>query len=98
MPSRIKRRNATDSRELFERAQLPRAIATLAAPMVISQMVVLAYSMADTWFIGQTGDPDQVAALTVTYPVFMLLNAVPNLFAVGGGSLVSRQLGEGNNA
>ena len=98
MPSRIKRRNATDSRELFERAQLPRAIAALAAPMVVSQMVVLAYNMADTWFIGQTGNPDQVAALTVTYPVFMLLNAVPNLFAVGGGSLVSRQLGEGNNA
>lgn len=96
MPIRMKTRSAADSKALFETMPIPRAVATLAVPMVISQMVVLVYNMADTWFIGQTGDPAQVAALTVTYPVFMLLNAVSNLFAVGGGSLVSRQLGRGD--
>ena len=68
-------------------------MASLALPAVASQLVVLAYNMTDTWFIGQTGDPAQVAALTATFPIYMLLNAVSNLFGVGGGSLVSRSLG-----
>ena len=87
------RRNGFDSTELFERASVPRAVATLALPAMASQLVVLAYNMADTWFIGQTGDPAQVAALTATFPIYMLLNAISNLFGVGGGSLVSRCLG-----
>ncbi len=87
------RQNKFDSTDLFERAPVPRAVASLALPAVASQLVVLAYNMADTWFIGQTGDPAQVAALTATFPIYMLLNAVSNLFGVGGGSLVSRSLG-----
>ena len=87
------RQDKFDSTDLFERASVPRAVASLALPAVASQLVVLAYNMADTWFIGQTGDPAQVAALTATFPIYMLLNAVSNLFGVGGGSLVSRSLG-----
>lgn len=70
-----------------------RAVLALAVPTVISQLVVLVYSMADTWFVGQTGDPRQVAAVTVCYPLFLLLNAIANLFGIGGGSLISRLLG-----
>ena len=91
-----KPRSKADSSELFERAPIPRAVATLALPAMASQLVVLAYNMADAWFIGQTGDPAQVAALTATFPIYMLLNAVSNLFGVGGGSLVSRCLGAHN--
>lgn len=87
-------RSAEDKIELFEKVPVSRAVATLAIPMVVSQLVVLAYNMVDTWYVGQTGDPAQVAALAATYPVFMLLNAVSNFFGVGGGSLVSRCLGE----
>ena len=72
-----------------------RAAMTLVIPTVISQLVMLVYNMADTWYIGQTGDPYQVAAVTVTYPVFMLMNALANLFGIGGSSLVSRMLGSG---
>ena len=85
--SRNHRQDKFDSTDLFERASIPRAVASLALPAVASQLVVLAYNMADTWFIGQTGDPAQVAALTATFPIYMLLNAVSNLFGVGGGSL-----------
>ena len=87
-------RSPKDKIELFETAPVPRAVAVLAVPMVVSQLVVLAYNLIDTWYVGQTGDPAQVAALTVTYPVFMLLNAVSNFFGVGGSSLVARCLGE----
>lgn len=81
--------------ELFERMPIRKAALTLVVPTVISQLVMLVYNMADTWFIGQTGDPYQVAAVTVTYPIFMMMNAFANLFGIGGSSLVSRMLGGG---
>ncbi len=81
--------------ELFERMPVRQAALTLIVPTVLSQLVMLVYNMADTWFIGQTGNPHQVAAVTVTYPVFMMMNAVANLFGIGGSSLISRMLGRG---
>lgn len=80
--------------ELFEQTPIRKAALTLVIPTVISQLVMLIYNMADTWYIGQTGDPHQVAAVTVTYPVFMLMNALANLFGIGGSSLISRMLGD----
>ena len=80
-------------KELFEDLPVRKAVLTLAVPTVISQLIVLIYTLADTWFIGQTGDPQQVAAVTVSYPIFMLLGGLGNLFGIGGGSLISRLLG-----
>ena len=87
------KREAEEKEELFESAPIGQAAMTLILPTVISQLVMLIYNMADTWFVGQTGDPYQVAAVTVTYPIFMMMNALANLFGIGGSSLVSRMLG-----
>ena len=89
------RRTQEEKTELFESMPIRKAAMTLVIPTVISQLVMLVYNMADTWYIGQTGDPYQVAAVTVTYPIFMLMNALANLFGIGGSSLVSRMLGSG---
>jgi multidrug efflux pump len=88
-------RTVEEKTELFETMPIRRAAMTLVIPTVISQLVMLVYNMADTWYIGQTGDPYQVAAVTVTYPIFMMMNALANLFGIGGSSLVSRMLGGG---
>ena len=88
-------RTQEDKIALFETVPIRRAALTLVVPTVISQLVMLVYNMADTWYIGQTGNPYQVAAVTVTYPIFMLMNAFANLFGIGGSSLVSRMLGSG---
>lgn len=42
-----------------------RAVAKLAVPTVISQIVVILYSLADTFFVGQIGAPNQLAALKI---------------------------------
>lgn len=80
--------------EIFEHMSVRKAVVTLAIPSIISQLIVLIYNLIDTWFIGKTGDTNQVAAVTVAFPVFMLLNVVANLFGIGGGSLIARQLGK----
>ena len=46
--------------ELFTTMPVRRAVAKLAVPTVISQIVVILYSLADTFFVGQIGDPNQL--------------------------------------
>mgnify|MGYP004554418215 CR=1 FL=1 len=78
---------------LFTSAPIGKAVAALALPTVLSQIITVIYNMADTYFVGQLNDPDQVAAATVAMPLFMLMTAQANLFGVGGSSLISRCLG-----
>ena len=66
----------------------------MAVPTMISMLVVVIYNMADTFFIGQTKDPLQVAAVSLATPVFMIFMALGNLFGIGGSSAISRALGE----
>ncbi len=82
--------------QLFASAPVGRAVISLAIPTVIAQLITVIYNMADTFFIGQLGDPNQVAAATLAMPVFMFLTAFANLFGIGGASMISRCLGAGD--
>lgn len=82
-----------ENKILFETTPIPRALASLAVPTIISQLIVMIYNLADTFFIGQTNDPYKVAAASMAYVLFFMLNALANLFGIGGGSLISRLLG-----
>ena len=83
----------TKEQVLFEEAPVRRAVVSLVIPTVISQLITVVYNMADTFFIGQIGDPNQVAAVSLCMPMFILLTAFANLFGIGGSSLISRSLG-----
>lgn len=82
------------NRDLFEKASVPKAVALMAIPTIVTMLVVVIYNMADTFFIGQTGDAMQVAAVSLATPVFMVFMALGNLFGIGGSSAISRALGE----
>ncbi|MBQ4562480.1 MAG: hypothetical protein IJA55_09155 [Clostridia bacterium] len=83
-----------NNKDVFENMTVPRAVAKLAIPTVLSQLVVLIYNLADAFFVGHTNDPSQIAALTVSFPIFMCLTMVANLFGIGANSFISRSLGE----
>lgn len=83
-----------NNKDVFENMTVPRAVAKLAVPTVLSQLVVLIYNLADAFFVGHTNDPSQIAALTVSFPIFMCLTMVANLFGIGANSFMSRSLGE----
>jgi len=78
---------------LFESMPVPLAIAKSALPAIASMLLVLLYNIADTFFVGQTGDPLQIAAVALATPVFMLFMATGTLFGIGGTSVISRALG-----
>ena len=83
----------TDKKELFERTPISKALATMAIPTIISQVINLVYNMVDAFYIGRTGNSYMVAATSLTLTLVMMNTALSNLFGVGGGSLVSRLLG-----
>lgn len=78
---------------LFEETPIPKAVATLAVPTILSSLVMVLYNLADTYFVGMLNDPIQNAAVTLAAPVMLAFNAVNNLFGVGSSSMMSRALG-----
>lgn len=84
------------TRELFQNAPVPKAVLTNIIPSIVSMIMVLLYNLADTYFIGQTKNALMVAAVSVATPAFLLFMAVGMLFGIGGTSLISRTLGEGD--
>ena len=87
------KKKEVSEKELFEDLPVARAVAILAIPTVISQVVTMIYNLADTFFVGQIGDPLMVAAVSLVSPWFNLLTALGNLFGLGGSSLISRLMG-----
>lgn len=72
---------------------IPKAVITLSVPSVISSLVMVIYSLADTFFVGMMNDPVQNAAVTLAAPLLLAFNAVNNLFGIGSSSMMSRALG-----
>jgi len=83
--------------QLFEDVPVPKALAAMAIPTIISQLVNLIYNMADTIYIGMTGDAYKTAAVTLAFTIFMMTISFANLFGIGGGSLIARLIGTGQN-
>lgn len=82
-----------DEHELMGELKIPKAVMKMAVPSVISSLVTVVYNMADTFFVGQTGDPLQVAAVSLTNPIFILLMAFANMLGMGGSAVLSVALG-----
>lgn len=78
---------------LFETAAIPKAVAALCIPTIISSLVMVLYNLTDTYFVGILNDPVQNAAVTLAGPVLLAFNAINNLFGVGSSSMMSRALG-----
>lgn len=81
--------------DLFQNAPISRSVFQMAVPTVISSLVLVIYNMADTFFIGQTHDPSQVAAVSLTNAVFVMYMAIAQLLGIGGSAVISILLGKG---
>ncbi|NLT40553.1 MAG: MATE family efflux transporter [Clostridiales bacterium] len=79
--------------DLFENYPISKAVLKLALPTIVGQLVAMIYNLADTYFVGQLNDPNQVAAVSLCFPAAMTMTALSNFFGIGGGSLFSRCLG-----
>ena len=86
-----------DKTELFETMPIPRAMARLCVPTILSSLVMILYNIADTYFVGYLNDPVQNAAVALGAPLMLAFNAANNLFGIGGSSVMSRAMGAGDD-
>ena len=84
-----------DREDVFRDLPIPAALRVMILPAVTSQLIVLIYNMADTFYVGQTNDPYMVAGTSLILPIFNITLCLSGLAGVGGGSLISRLLGQG---
>jgi putative MATE family efflux protein len=83
-----------DTKTLMETAPVLESIITLALPMMLGMIAQMVYNMTDTFFIGQTGNPNMVAGISLVFPLFMVSQGIGNIFGIGAASYISRKLGE----
>ena len=76
---------------------LHRQVISNIIPAIMVGLMILIYNLADTFFIAQTNDPIQIAAVSLASPIFMLLITSGIIFMAGGMSCISRALGAGEN-
>ena len=84
------------NKAIFESMPVPEAVRTMALPTIISQLIVLVYNMADTFYLGRTNNPFMVAGVSLILPVFNICLSLAGLAGIGGGALISRLLGAGD--
>ncbi len=83
----------SDSNSWMSENKVGDVVKKMAIPSVISSLVTVVYNMADTFFVGQTGNPLQVAAVSLTNPIFILFMAIANMLGTGGSAIASMALG-----
>ncbi len=87
--------NKTSNMDNLHTMPVRQAVFKNAIPAMLAMLMVLVYNMADLFFIGQTGDDLQVAAISMATPLFLIFMSIGNVFGIGGASLLSRSLGSG---
>ncbi|MBR4760809.1 MAG: MATE family efflux transporter [Lachnospiraceae bacterium] len=86
-----------DKKFLFEEDTVWHALAVMALPAIASQLITLVYNIADTWFVGRTNNPYMVAGCSLVLPVYMITIVISNIFGTGGGTLIARLIGSGQD-
>ena len=91
-----KQRSIASQQEIFAEYPVPKAVAAMVIPTIISQIITVIYNLADTWYVGLTGNAAAVAAISLCLPVYNIMTAFANLFGIGGASVIARAMGTGH--
>lgn len=78
----------------FETSPIWRAIVHMSLPMMLGMSLNIIYNMVDAFFIGKLNQTAMMTAITLALPFTTILMAVGNLFGTGGGTFISRLLGD----
>lgn len=75
---------------------ITQTLTKLTLPMILGILGIVAFNLADTYFVGQLGT-NQMAALTFTFPVILVLNSLNHGIGIGASAIISRAVGEKNH-
>ena len=70
-------------------------IVKLTLPMVFGMLGMVIFNLVDTYYVGKLGTRE-LAALTFTFPVILIISSFILGIGIGTSSVISRAIGEGN--
>ena len=79
----------------LESENISKLLVQLSLPAMVGMLVMALYNIIDTIFVGRGVGTNAIAALSIVFPIQMLVMAAGLLYGMGGASVISRQLGEG---
>lgn len=65
----------------------------LSTPAIIAMLVSAIYNLVDTFFVGMLGTNSALGAVSIAFPIFMIITAVGQTLGVGSSAYISRLLG-----
>lgn len=80
----------------LKESPIRKAIAHLSIPMMVGISATTIYNLINAYFIGLIHDTNMMSAITLAMPITIILMAVGNMLGVGGGSFITRLLGNGD--
>ncbi len=75
------------------KGDINKTLKNLTIPMIFGVLGMVAFNLADTFFVGKLGT-DQMAALSFTFPVVLVLNSLTLGLGIGTSSVISRAVGQ----
>ena len=72
-----------------------KTLVRLTLPMILGIMSMVAFNLADTFFVGRLGT-QALAALSFTFPVVLVVNSLSLGLGIGASAVISRAFGEGS--
>lgn len=73
--------------------KIPNLMISLSVPAFIGMFVMALYNIVDTIFVARGVGTLGVAALSIAFPIQMIMTALAATFGIGGASIISRRLG-----
>ncbi len=82
-----------EQREQILKGNLRSLLFKFSTPAIIGMVVSALYNMVDTLFVGQGVGPLAISALTIVFPIQLIIMAVGIMIGIGAASVISRALG-----
>jgi putative MATE family efflux protein len=88
-------KNILDRRKLVTQGNMYKAILLLAVPVALNNFIHASYELIDTLFVSSIGSVE-LAAITFVGPINNMVRAISDGLAIGGTSLIGREVGREN--
>ncbi|MBL0371122.1 MATE family efflux transporter [Rhizobium sp. KVB221] len=86
---------SSGSTNMFLRGSLGTLFARTAAPIILIMVINGLYVVVDAWLLGVYVGPAALSAVTLIFPMMMMLFALQTLVSNGMASILARELGAG---
>ena len=85
----------TKKAQLIE-GPVAKTLFNMTLPMIVGMVGMVAFNLVDTFFVGQLGTKE-LAALSFTFPVVMVIGSLAMGIGIGASSVISQAIGRGDH-